>query len=288
VSGFAADWLALREPADRRARDASLRDAVSRRFAGRASIAVTDLACGTGSTLRALAPVLPARQSWRLVDHDPGLLARAAGCGGNIGGRQASVDAVRADLAADLEAVLAMPADLLVTSAFLDLVSDDWLARLARAAAHRALPLYAALSYDGRVGCEPADPLDAEVLAAFDAHQRRDKGLGGALGPAAAAAAARRLTEAGFDVVAAPADWALGAQDAALQRELVRGWHGAVAETGRVAAPALDAWLARRIAAIDDGRSRLRVGHVDLWATPPQGARSDDRSRSQRTSAPSG
>lgn len=287
MSGFDADWLALREPADHRARDPSLRDALARHFAARASITVTDLACGTGSTLRALAPVLPAQQAWRLVDHDPALLERAARGAATVDGRTVRIDTVRADLARDLEAVVAMPTDLLVTSAFLDLVSDDWLERLVRAAARHALPCHAALSYDGRVGCEPNDPLDAEVLAAFDAHQHRDKGLGGALGPAAAAVAVRRFEQAGHAVAVAHADWVLGPQDAALQRELVRGWQAAVAQTGLVAPTALQAWLARRLAAIDAGRSRLRVGHLDLWATPGQAVRPDDRSRSHSTSAPS-
>ncbi len=52
-------------------------DAVAAAFAGQSEIAVVDLACGTGSTLRAdRRPRLPARQSWRLVDNDLGLLAQ--------------------------------------------------------------------------------------------------------------------------------------------------------------------------------------------------------------------
>ena len=45
-----------------------------------ATATVVDLGCGTGSNLRALAPPCPRRQSWRLVDRDPALLApRASG-----------------------------------------------------------------------------------------------------------------------------------------------------------------------------------------------------------------
>ena len=53
-------------------------DAVRRHFTGQSAIAVVDLACGTGSTVRALGPYLPARQNWLLVDNDLSLLARAA------------------------------------------------------------------------------------------------------------------------------------------------------------------------------------------------------------------
>ena len=111
------------------------------------------------------------------------------------------------------------------------------------------------------------------MLAAFDRHQRRDKGLGGALGPSAPSVAVRRFEHAGFEVSAGPADWRLGPAETVLQDRLVRGWHEAAAETGLVDAGVLDAWLARRRAAIADGRSRLTVGHVDLWARPPAGRR---------------
>ena len=264
---FAEDWLTLREPADRRARDAGLLDAVVAHLARSARPTVTDLACGSGATLRALADRLGPTQAWRLVDHDPRLLEAArrrvpAGI---------AIDTLQADLGAALESVIALEADLIATSAFLDLVSDDWIARLVSAAAAHRRPVYAALSYDGRVACTPADPLDADVLAAFDLHQRRDKGLGGALGPAAAQAAARRFAAAGYAVVTAAADWAIGPDEAALQARLLRGWHGAVAETGRIGASELDAWLARRLAAVAAGTSRLGVGHTDLWARPGGG-----------------
>lgn len=284
MSGFAADWLALREPADHRARAPGLLDAAVALLAHVGRPTITDLACGTGSTLRAIAPRLAGPQAWRLVDHDDALLARAARAAeGAQAAGSLQVETLRADLATGLDAVLALDADLVATSAFLDLVSDDWLARWVEALRRHRRPVYAALSYDGRVACAPHDPLDAEVLAAFDAHQRGDKGLGGALGPAAADAAARRLRAAGYSVARARADWRLGADDAELQRRLVGGWRDAVAETGRVHGAALDAWHARRLAAIDAGASTLVVGHVDLFAVPP----ADASSRSHSTSSPS-
>ena len=269
MSGFDADWLSLREPADRRARHPGLLREVAGDLGQLDKPSVTDLACGTGSTLRALATHLPARQLWRLVDLDPRLLDVAA----RSGGGRVEVVTLRADLSAELESVLALDADLVTLSAFLDLVSDAWLARLVAAAARHGRPVYAALSYDGRVGCEPDDPDDAAVLAAFDRHQRRDKGLGGALGPSAPTVAVRRFEQAGFEVSAAPADWRLGPAEALLQGRLVRGWHDAAAETGLIEPGVLAAWLTRRLAAIADGRSRLTVGHVDLWARPPPGRR---------------
>src|SRR5215470_11878418 len=76
MSGFSAQWLALREPYDLRARNAEVLDALLASLSGKPSIAIVDLACGTGSTFRALSPHIGTRQEWRLVDNDLSLLAR--------------------------------------------------------------------------------------------------------------------------------------------------------------------------------------------------------------------
>jgi len=267
MSGFASDWLALREPADRNARSPGIVADVGALLSTRQPVRVTDLGCGTGSTLRALSPHLPARQHWRLVDNDPALLVAAAQRAGELP-PDVQVTPLQADLQDEVETVVALDADLLTASAFLDLVSHAWLERLVAAAARHRRPVYVALSYDGRTHCEPADPFDAAVLAAFNAHQLGDKGLGGALGPTAAAAAVACFEAAGFLVRTEQADWRLAAEDRALQQQLLHGWHRAAGETGMLEPGALDDWLARRLAALDDGRSRLRVGHVDLWARP--------------------
>ena len=91
-------------------------------------MAVVDLACGLGSTLRAVTERLPQRQSWRLVDNDLSLLARAAGARARP--PDLTVTTVPVDLARDLEAALDGPVELVTTSALLDLVSHEWLDRL--------------------------------------------------------------------------------------------------------------------------------------------------------------
>jgi len=77
VSGFSAEWLALREPLDMRARNKDVLDAVAIAFGDRDALSIVDLGSGTGSTVRALTARLPKRQAWRLVDNDPVLLADA-------------------------------------------------------------------------------------------------------------------------------------------------------------------------------------------------------------------
>ena len=70
MSRFSDDWLALREPYDARARNAKVFAAVAALFEQHDTIQIVDLGCGTGSTMRALSPLLAARQKWRLVDND--------------------------------------------------------------------------------------------------------------------------------------------------------------------------------------------------------------------------
>ncbi|HEY4134899.1 MAG TPA: class I SAM-dependent methyltransferase [Alphaproteobacteria bacterium] len=262
---FSPEWLTLREPADHRARNPELLVAVAAYFGGREDLAVTDLASGQGSTLRAVSPHLAKGQSWTLVDYDEDLLDAAVRLGA---GSDVEIATQRADLSDDIASVLALPADLLTTSAFFDLVSKPWLTQLVKAAAKRRLPVYAALSYDGRMSCTPHEELDAAALAVFNRHQRHDKGFGAALGPTAAETAHRLFESAGYKVTLAPSDWRLKADESELQRQLVEGWHGAVAELKEIPGPALVAWRAHRLAAIAAGKAELMVGHVDLWAVP--------------------
>lgn len=261
---FSAEWLSLREPFDTRARNAEVLGAVAAHFASHPAVSVVDLAAGTGSTLRAIAPCLPARQDWRLVDNNLSLLARAD----PSSGPQRNVKTIPLDLARDLEAALDGPCDLVTTSALLDLVSKSWLERLIVETAARQLPVYAALSYDGRAVLDPVDPLDREIVAAVNAHQRTDKGFGPALGPDAALAVVQGFEALGWQVMQGQSDWQFEPKDTRIQQETLAGWALAAKETGLVSGDAAGDWLARRLKLIDGGRSNIRVGHVDVFAKP--------------------
>jgi hypothetical protein len=265
MSGFSADWLTLREPYDLRARNPTVLDAVAAALEPLSSVRVVDLACGTGSTLRALSPHLPARQNWKLIDNDLSLLARAKAM--PLAG-DTTVTAIPLDLNRDLEAALDGPVDLVATSALLDLVSEPWLDRLVVEIAARSIPLYAALSYDGRIGFTLPDPLDAAITAAVNAHQRTDKGFGPALGPAAADYAIARFEALGYSVVHGASDWGIGPDDLDMQAEILAGWASAARDIGALSLADATAWLTRRRDAVAAGCSSLQVGHVDFFATP--------------------
>lgn len=279
MSGFAPDWLRLREGADGRARAATLLAKVAARFAGHESLAVADLGAGTGSTLRALAPHLPARQRWLLIDHDPALLevatlrladwadeARPEGDALTLrkAGREISVEFRLHDLARDIESALP-EVDLVTASALFDLTSALWMSRFAAALETR--PLYAALTYDGADRFTPPHAQDAAALAAFARHMQRDKGFGPATGPQAADILAGTLRQAGYAVELADSPWRLGMEDAALARELLTGMARAVGETGAIEAAVLEDWRAFRLRKAGENGAEVIVGHTDLFAT---------------------
>jgi hypothetical protein len=265
MSGFSAEWLALREGHDLRARNPIVLDAVATSFKSLDAISVIDLACGAGSTVRALSSHLPARQRWDLVDNDQRLLALA--CGGEFTGA-VRLNAIPLDLGGNFEEVFDDTKDLITMSALLDLVSENWLDRFTRHAASHALPVYAALTYAGRIDISPSDPLDEAITSAVNAHQRTDKGFGPALGPSAAATAISRLEALEYSVVQGNSDWVIGTADQEIQLELLAGWATAAREIETLPHRDIHKWLARRKNQVDAHTSTMRVGHVDFFATP--------------------
>lgn len=265
---FDAGWLELREPIDHRSRARELLDPLREWWAVGTRSTVLDLGCGTGSNLRYLAPELPGARTWTLLDHDAALLSRARELSQATLGSELEVRLVQGDLAD--EGLLAVAgADLVTASALLDLVSGEWLRALVSACSHTGCAALFALTYDGVVewGGE-ADPLDRLVLDAINEHQRSDKGLGAALGPAAAVAAEALFADHGYRTRFVPSPWELGTDDAPLGNALIDGWVAAATELHPGRRDDLSAWAERRKAALASGRTRLTVGHQDLLALP--------------------
>jgi SAM-dependent methyltransferase len=259
---FDASWLELREPVDHRSRTEDLLVSLRAWLSRRSGYTVVDLGCGTGSNLRYLEPRLPPADSWTLVDHDPALLSRLT-----APDTAATLRALRLDLAADFAALDGEigRARLVTASALLDLVSERWLAALVDACAAAGAAALLALSYDGRIEWSDADPDDTLVTEAVNAHQRRDKSFGPALGPTASATAERLFRARGYEVRLGRSDWVLGAADAELTAALIEGWAGAAVEQRPEQADRVRAWGRRRAAGV---AVTLRVGHQDLLALP--------------------
>jgi len=293
MSGFSADWLALREPFDTAARAAPLVAALREHIGTGGDsrpLQVLDLGAGAGSNLRYLAPRLGGAQRWRLLDHDRKLLAaacratqtwalaRGAAARRTWWSRSVSVSAAdfRCDVTTEmcdlaghpvtipLADVEIPPGALMTAAALLDLVSEQWLQYLAWRCKHARSPVLFALTYDGRTTCSPAEPEDAEVLALFNRHQLGDKGFGPALGPLAASATLAAFQREGYTLRSQPSDWLIGPEHAAMQRALLDGWLGAALEVAPARHAALTDWHRRRCAHAAAGRSTLVVGHTDI------------------------
>ena len=286
MSEFDAGWLDQRVAADRAARSNELLDRLALTVIEREVQRCIDIASGTCANLRAIADRLGAEQYWRAVDRDAALLAAfesrtsqwAAAQAGSIAvgertiavampGRRIEIERVQIDLASRLDELEFDQRTLVTASAFLDLVGSRWLALLvARCRAARPV-VYIALTYDGVAECEPSHPDDQWIVATVNRHQRTDKGFGPALGPDAAAVAARAFADAGFEVQSERRDWQLGAAEVSLQASLFDGWAAATRELEPHQAGRIASWRDARRAHLAAGRSRVRVGHRDLLGT---------------------
>ncbi|EST35179.1 trans-aconitate methyltransferase [Streptomyces roseochromogenus subsp. oscitans DS 12.976] len=268
---YAPEWLRLREPADAAARALDLLDPLRIRLAnlrdgtGTGALAVHDLGCGTGSMGRWLAPRLDGPQHWVLHDRDPYLLhfAAAASPRAAADGSGVTVETRRGDVARLTPDALA-GASLVTASALLDVLTRAEVATLADACAGAGCPALLTLSVVGRVELTPADPLDAEITEAFNAHQRR----GGLLGPDAVTVAGEAFAASGAAVRVRPSPWRLGPAEVTLTEQWLRGWVGAAVEERPELGDRAERYLRDRLAACAAGELRVVVHHTDLLALP--------------------
>jgi hypothetical protein len=290
MSGFSPDWLARREPLDAAARDAGL----AHEFA--AAIADTprriiDLGAGTGANLRLLAPLIGGDQDWLLIDNDPALLMAqrreialwAAQHGWGVS--QEATDAVvisvgpvrwrvrsqQLDLQASLEQLALQDCDGVTTTAFLDLVSLDWIDRLCLMLSQSPRPFLATLSVDGQRRWQPAMTDDLRLQQAFEHHQMGDKGFGAALGIAAVDEMGMRLDRLGFTVGTARSDWQIAGGHPTLLGQMIDEALAVGCELEPDAASAFADWAARRHAQVATRTLTLTIGHRDLLALPGPG-----------------
>lgn len=264
VPRYTPDWLELREGADAAARSPELLEALGPQLSG-PPLVIHDLGCGTGSMGRWLAPRLSGPQLWILHDRDPDLLDRAA-----VRMPRAATDGSRITIATargDLSRLTASTLDgasLVTASALLDVLTPEEVDGIAAACAEAECPALLALSVVGRVEFTPADPMDAEITEAFNAHQRR----GGLVGPDAMAVASEAFARHGATVRTHASPWVLGAEHSALTAEWLRGWVGAAVEHRPELGAHAEAYLRRRLAMAAAGALRVVVHHHDLLALP--------------------
>jgi hypothetical protein len=281
---FDADWLVLRERLDHAARSRALAAMLAQRLPPRPRL--IDLGAGTGNLFRFVAPLIARPQAWIFADADRSLLelaivrtadwAKKTGFDARptAGAPALDIDTPTGPWRIQTRIVDLSRAprglgqvDAVVCSALLDLVSRDWMERLF---AGLRVPFYASLTVDGRDAWYPRHRGDLAVRLAFRRDQRRDKGLGIALGSDASRTAEELLVAAGFEVFTATADWRIARGERRLARLLTR----MTAEAAHWAMPlrtaAVATWARTRRAQANLARLSIRIGHGDILAFPPR------------------
>lgn len=263
MSGFDKDWLALREPVDLRSRAKPLVEILSRHLEGVIAPLIIDIGCGTGSTWRSLSGQFPSETRWQMLDHDPLLLAEAErriGPANTVTYRQFDLN--------EIEALPLVDVTLVTASALFDLCSGAFCDRFAKTLGRSGAGLYAALNYDGVMAWSLQHPLDAQVTADFNQHQRLDKGFGPALGPGATEHLKHGFEPLGYRVFVEPSAWVMRQTDADLQVAFLEGLERPLTEIGSLRQDEIRSWLDFRIAAIRQEGSSCVVGHTDILALP--------------------
>ncbi|MFT5176517.1 MAG: hypothetical protein ACI8W7_004713 [Gammaproteobacteria bacterium] len=293
MSGFSAEWLAMREGADAKARSDRPVHALNDWLRDSPTASIIDLGCGSGSNLRWLASRVAAHQHWQLIDNDQHLLSQASdslrdwasarSALANNAERDSqsaaqvddaaalrlseglSVRLTRCDLSTQLPSLHGT--DLLCASALLDLVSRDWLSMLIAECERQQVAAYFALNYDGRMRFTPGHADDAMIRDALNRDQCADKGFGPALGPDCVAALHSQCQAHHYRLVQWRSDWRLGADEQPLHAQLVSDF-AQIAERNlphhqHQRVRAWQRWRRERC-----GASTLSVGHVDALALP--------------------
>ncbi|MEU9332580.1 class I SAM-dependent methyltransferase [Streptomyces sp. NPDC048290] len=266
---YAPEWLELREPADAAARAADLLDPLRVRLANRpgrgTGTVIHDLGCGTGSMARWLAPRLDGPQHWVLHDRDPYLLhfAAAGAPRSAADSSRVTVETRRGDISRLTPDALS-GASLVTASALLDVLTADDLDTLAAACAGAGCPALLTLSVAGSVDLTPSHPLDHDLTAAFNAHQRR----AGLLGPDAIAQAAAAFAERGVTVHTRPSPWHLGPSHPDLTAQWLQGWVAAAIDQHPPLKPQATTYLETRLTQLTTSTLKATIHHTDLLAFP--------------------
>lgn len=289
MTSFDMNWLALREPLDQAARSKELAVHFVAALNSFTEPVIMDIAGGTAANFRILAPQIARNQHWQLLDHDPTLIQQsftaviewAHGRGWDarrisekslivyapLGQWRLSTEQI--DIATSVELLSFDRVDAVVTSAFLDLVSNDWLQRFSKRLSAVRRPFFATLTVDGRRLWSPVHPDDDWIEELFRLHQSNDKGFGKSLGIGATVSAAHALEEADFHVQVQSSDWLVACPQ--YEKLLVKLLSDAIEvaiEAKPREAPRIQDWYRVRQSQIERRELFYTVGHLDLLALP--------------------
>jgi SAM-dependent methyltransferase len=283
---FSADWLALREKLDQPARNRALAEALADCLKRLPHL--LDLGAGTGSLFRFMAPIIRRSQNWIFADVDESLLyvaldrtaewAERNGIGvasrhGRLSLRlhtsagEWQIETLVTDLSRVPQGLPLDAVDAVVCSALLDLVSRSWMARLFTAL---RVPFYAGLTVNGHDAWMPQHSADPAIRAAFRRDQRRDKGLGSALGNDAGETALQLLRDLGFQTRMTTSDWRIPSSARAVTSRFAQMTGSSARQSMPAQARKIGEWTNARLKQAAKARLSIRIGHYDILGIPPR------------------
>lgn len=286
---FAISWLDARESADVRARDVGIVELIGQFRNGLESINVVDLGAGTGALFRYLAPKLGGQQTWRFIDNSDVLrqqipsrltawvaetklsikIGKNLWCVGNDSEKYC-VFYEQKDFGKGFDEFRVKPQPHLITaSALLDLVSGSWIEELTAFCLRMGASFYGCLTYDGKIEWSPSHPGDTKLLQLLNQDQKRDKGLGPALGPDSLPFVTQSLASRGFSIELASTPWVLGPDDVELQYALLSQWTKLFENAAVWRPQEFYNWKKFRLETMVDSGSCLEIGHYDIWSVHP-------------------
>src|SRR5262249_36156887 len=148
--------------------------------------------------------------------------------------------------------------DAVVCSALLDLTSRAWMLRLF---ANLHVPFYAGMTVNGRDAWVPRHSADGAVRTAFRRDQRRDKGLGSALGNNASETALRLLAARGFQTRMATSNWRIPNSARAVTSRFVQMTSLSACQSMPAQTRKIREWTNARLKQAAKARLSIRIGH---------------------------
>lgn len=237
-----------------------------------------------------MAPIIGRPQTWIFADADAALLRAALDrtadwaerCGFGVassGGPEKlalsfhtplgkwCIETLVADLGQVPHRLPLAEVDAIVCSALLDLTSQAWMERLF---ADLRVPFYAGMTVNGRDAWVPRHSADGAVRTAFRRDQRRDKGLGSALGNDASETALRLLAARGFQTRLATSNWRIPGSARAVTSRFAQMTASSARQSVPAQATKIREWTSARLKQAAKARLSIRIGHYDILALPPK------------------
>jgi SAM-dependent methyltransferase len=240
-------------------------------------VRVLELGAGVGTMVPRLmdrAGLMAAR--YTLVDRDGRSLAAAAAHLGGLSGTGVALDFVEADVFAWLEASAEPPFDVVVASAFLDLVDVRALLPLVWRRLRPGAPFWFAINFDGETIFVPELAADSDVLARYhrtmdervrDGRRAGESRMGRRLLEVIPASGARIIAAGSSDWVVWPDAGRYPGDEAYFLHHIVHTIDEALAGAAPLAS--FSSWIAARHAQIDRAELSYIAHQLDIAGHGP-------------------